>query len=83
MLHCNATAFFAVNKTEVTRRGDIPRQAPKIQSSLFAAQFFAITGSPRWAYDEGIVRICEQLTPTETVFPATDLRLIFQVLDSS
>jgi hypothetical protein len=34
-------------------------------------------------HDEVIAQLCEELTETETVFPGTDLRLIFQLVGSS
>jgi hypothetical protein len=34
-------------------------------------------------HDEVIAKLCQELTATETVFPGTDLRLIFQLLGSS
>ena len=34
-------------------------------------------------HDEVIAKLCEELTATETLFPGTDLRLIFQLLGSS
>ena len=34
-------------------------------------------------HDKVIASLCEELTATETVFPGTDLRLIFQLLGSS
>ena len=34
-------------------------------------------------HNEVIAKLCEELTATETVFPGTDLRLIFQLLGSS
>jgi hypothetical protein len=34
-------------------------------------------------HDHAIAKLCEDLTATETVFPDTDLRLIFQLIGSS
>ncbi len=35
------------------------------------------------AHDEIVRHICEELTATETVFPGTDLRLIYEISGSS
>ncbi len=35
------------------------------------------------AYDAAIAKLCEELTATETLFPGTELRLIFQFVGSS
>jgi hypothetical protein len=35
------------------------------------------------AHDEVVRHICQELTATETVFPGTDLRLIYEISGSS
>ena len=35
------------------------------------------------AHDEVVRHLCEELTSTETVFPGTDLRLIYEISGSS
>jgi len=34
------------------------------------------------AHDEVVRHLCEELTSTETVFPGTDLRLIYEISGS-
>ena len=53
---------------------------PDPQSKTLTVRLHHLTAR---VHDEVIAKLCEELTATETVFPGTDLRLIFQLLGSS
>jgi hypothetical protein len=53
---------------------------PDPQSKTLTVRLHHLTAR---VHDEVIAQLCEELTATETVFPGTDLRLIFQLLGSS
>ena len=53
---------------------------PDPQSKTLTVRLHHLTAR---VHDEVIASLCEELTATETVFPGTDLRLIFQLLGSS
>ena len=85
------TAMAGLAREHMTRQDDarsLMRQlyesavdlVPDPQSQTLTVRLHRLTAR---VHDEVIARLCEELTATETVFPRTDLRLIFQFVGSS
>jgi hypothetical protein len=85
------TAMAALAREHMARQDDarsLMRQlyesavdlAPDPQSHTLTVRLHHLSAR---VHDEVVARLCNELTATETVFPGTDLRLIFQFVGSS